>query len=73
MRYLVLPILLSISGCVSSRYDTLDNCAVMHEQFLGYTYHKTVDCSDQENDPLVDKINKIRSDEKETSVKIQEK
>lgn len=54
MKYLIVSILLS--GCTVSKYETLDNCAVIHETFLGYTYHRTIDCSNQENMTLQEKL-----------------
>lgn len=56
MRCSVIAMAILLAGCAVSKYETLDNCAVIHEQFLGYTYHRQLDCSDQENKTLKEKI-----------------
>jgi len=60
LRFLViLTTSLVASGCTYMVAESLDNCRVESEKFLGYTLWEEMDCTDdkdEDNGPLVRKL-----------------
>ena len=62
---LMVACFLAVSGCTYMVAESLDNCRVESEKFLGYTLWEDWDCTtdkDDDSGPIVRKLKKGKTD-----------